>query len=290
MDDRGYDLFEVLARDAPVAVVDLEMTGLSPKVDRICEIAVIRGRDGCPEREFHSLVRPDAPMSPGAVAVHGLTPEILQDAPSFPEIAADVSDALGDAAVVAHNVPSDMGFLQRELEASGHHFKPIPITVDTLLMARRLFAFRRNNLVEVAQALGIDVPGAHRALQDARATFRVYARMLEILDPNRTVTLRELNDLVDALAPNSTLRLRQRKLLKAAYRDRRTVWIDYQSTSDPAEGTIRREVAIWHLRLPRIQGWCHLRQSERVFRLDRITTVALGDNTYQVPADTKPRI
>lgn len=286
----GPDLFEVLAREAPVAVVDLEMTGLSPVVDKICEIAVIRGRDGTAEREFHSLVRPGAPMSAGAVAVHGLTQEILEDAPAFPQIAGAVSDALGDAAVVAHNVPSDLGFLQRELEACGHPFQPVPITVDTLLMARRLFAFRRNNLAEVAQVLGVDLPGAHRALHDARATFRIYARMLEILDPGRTVTLRELNDLVDALAPNSTLRLRQRKVLKAAHRDRRTVWIDYQSTSDPTEGTVRREVAIWHLRLPRIQGWCHLRESERVFRLDRMTRVELGDRSYEIPAHTRSRI
>ncbi len=283
-------LFSVLARDAPVAVIDLEMTGLSASADRICEIAVVRGRDGVIEDEYQSLVKPKAPMSPGALGVHGLTPEMLEDAPDFADIAANVARVLGDSAVVAHNVPFDMTFLQRELEEAGYHFAPTPITVDTLLMARRLFAFRRNNLSEVAAALGIDLANAHRALHDARATFRVYARMLEILDPERTVSLRELNDLVDALAPNSALRLRQRKLLRRSFRERRTVWIDYQSTTDPAEGTLRREVAIWHMKFPRIQGWCHLRSGVRVFRLDRMTRVAEGDQTYEIPADSKPRI
>ncbi len=286
----GDALFATLAREAPVAVVDLEMTGLSPKVDRICEIAVVRGRDGAVEDEFHALVRPDAPMSEGAAAVHGITPEELEGAPPFRDIAHHVMRVLGDCAVVAHNVPFDMTFLQRELEEAGHAFAPAPITVDTLLMARRLFAFRRNNLSEVAAALGIAFDGAHRALHDARATFQVYARMLEILDPDRTLTLRELNDLVDALAPNSALRLRQRKLLRRAYRDRRTVVIDYQSTSDPAEGVLRREVAIWHLKLPRIQGFCHLRRAERIFRLDRMTRVAPGERSYEIPDDSEPRI
>lgn len=283
-------LFETLARDAPVAVLDLEMTGLSPSTDRICEIAVIRGRDGVVDDEFHSLVKPAAPMTPGALAVHGLTPEILADAPPFSEIAASVARVLGDCAVVAHNVPCDMSFLQRELEEAGFQFAPAPITVDTLMMARRLFAFRKNNLNEVAAALGIEIGEHHRALHDARATFQVYARMLEILDPQRTVTLRELNDLVDALAPNSALRLRQRKILKRCHRDRRTVWIDYQSTSDPAEGTLTREVAIWHVKLPRVQGFCHLRDAERIFRLDRMTRVEPGEQTYEIPDDTEPRI
>lgn len=284
------ELFQVLAREAPVAVIDLEMTGLSPKVDRICEVAVIRGRDGVVDDEFHTLVKPAAPMSEGALAVHGLTPEILADAPTFPEVAARVSEVLGDSAVVAHNVPFDMTFLQRELEESGHGFTPAPITVDTLLMARRLFAFRRNNLGDVARALGIPLDNAHRALHDARATFHVYARMLEILDPDKTVTLRELNDLVDALAPNSTLRLRQRKTLRRAFRDRKTVWIDYQSTSDPAEGTVRRQVGIWHLKLPRVQGWCHLRTAERIFRLDRMTQVTPGEEAVEIPEDFERRI
>lgn len=283
-------LFQTLARDAPVAVLDLEMTGLSASTDRICEIAVIRGRDGVVEDEFHSLVKPAVPMSKGALAVHGLTPEILEDAPVFREIADSVARVLGDCAVVAHNVPFDMTFLQRELEEAGYHFAPAPITVDTLLMARRLFAFRKNNLDQVAQALGIELGEHHRALHDARATFHVYARMLEILDPERTVTLRELNDLVDALAPNSALRLRQRKILKQCHRDRRTVWIDYQSTSDPAEGSLTREIAIWHVKLPRVQGWCHLRTAERIFRLDRMTRVEPGEQTYEIPEDSEPRI
>ena len=66
--------------------------------------------------------------------------------------------------------------------------------------------------------------------------------------------------------------------------------IEYQSTSDPLHGLTRRDVDIWHMRLPRIQGYCHLRQGERVFRLDRIRSVAGLERTYDIPEDLEPRI
>ena len=92
-----------------------------------------------------------------------------------------------------------------------------------------------------------------------------------------------LQELLGALAPNSPLRKRQERLLRDAFRRRRTVWIDYLSTSDPLEGTVRREVAIWKMKTPRIQGWCYLREGERVFRLDRMREVTAGEQAYEVP-------
>ena len=77
--------------------------------------------------------------------------------------------------------------------------------------------------------------------------------------------------------------------MRDAYRRRQTVWLEYLSTSDPREGTSRREVAIWRLNSPRIQGWCYLREGERVFRFDRIRGVEPGVQTYEIP-EFKPRI
>ena len=58
---------------------------------------------------------------------------------------------------------------------------------------------------------------------DAQATFEVYFKMCEILDPHGDVTVRELAELLEALAPNSSLRLQQKGLLQAAFRNKRTV-------------------------------------------------------------------
>jgi DNA polymerase III epsilon subunit family exonuclease len=285
------ELLGAALRDVPVAVLDLEMTGLSPEGDRICEVAVCRGRGGVVQREFQTLVRPMVPMSKGARKCHGITDRMLFGAPVFGEIAGDVVLALQGAVVVCHNVDFDMGFLHRELDGSPTVLPP-PVTLDTLLMARRLFAFRRNGLAAVAEQLQVELTDAHRALADARATFGVFARMAEILDPKGTVTVAELADLVGALAPQSALRLQQQQILRDAHRTSTPVRIGYLSTSDPSTGMVSRVVSPWFLRLPRLQGWCHLRRAERVFRLDRMREVELApDEAFEEPpAGTEQRV
>ncbi len=289
MSGERHPLLDTPLREAPVAVLDLEMTGLSPAGDRICEVAVCRGLNGRIEREVQTLVRPAVPMSRSARSCHGITDRMLFGAPVFGEIAGDVVEALREAVVVCHNVDFDMGFLHRELDGAPVVLPP-PVTLDTLLMARRLFAFRRNGLAAICKELDIGLTGAHRALADARATFHVFERMVEALDPRGDVTVGETAELVGALAPNSPFRLQQQQVLRDAFRERRTVRIAYQSTSDPLDGSTEREVAIWFLRLPRVQGWCHLRKGERVFRVDRITEVEQLERPYDIPADAIRRI
>jgi DNA polymerase-3 subunit epsilon len=269
-------------RDACFAAIDLEFTGLDPRRDRVVEVAVVRLRKGEVEAEFSSLVRPECTMSAEAVRITGLSDSLLASAPSFADIAPRVLELLADAVLVSHNIPTDLGFLQRELERCGLPLAPPIPAVDTLLAARRLFGFPRNNLVEVAARLGVAPPG-HRALSDARATAGVLGRILEILDPNGEMTVEELVSLVDALAPNSPLRLRQQQQITDAWRRRRTVWIDYLSTSDPVIGSVHREVQVWAIKAPRFQGWCLLRADERVFRMDRVTSVKEGEGEFVVP-------
>lgn len=277
-----------LLRELEFAVVDLELTGLSHR-DRVCEIAVVRGRLGRVEARLQALCRPEVPMSPGALAVHGITDATLQGAPRFADIAGDVAGMLEGAVLVAHNLPFDLGHLQHEMTLAGVSLPEVD-TLDTLAMARRLFAFPRNSLGEVCAALGVELQGAHRALADAEATFAVLGRMIDVIDPDGTLTLGELVDLVEALAPRSPLRLRQQRVLQQAWKERRTVLLEYLSGTEPAAGAILREVAIWFLRMPRIQGWCHLRSGERIFRLERMMAVHRGDRTYEIPADAIPRI
>lgn len=260
------------------------MTGLDPEVDRVCEVAFVRANGPDVVGTFASLVRPPTPMKDEAQRVTGLDDGQLADAPIFEEIAADVVTGLQDTVVVGHNIPFDLVYLHKEMDAAAVDFRP-PVSLDTLLMARRLFAFPRNNLAEICRRLEVTVEPGHRALQDALATFQVFRKMMEVVDPRGAsgMTVEELSELLGALAPNSPMRLRQKKLLRSALSERRTVVIEYQSTSDPGAGLVRREVGIWLMKLPYIQGWCFLRDGERVFRLDRIRTVNQTERDYEIP-------
>ena len=277
------------AADTCFVALDLEFTGLDPARDRIAEIGLVRFRGDVVEREDSTLIRSDRPMSAGAIAVTGITDSTLANAPLFAEIADTLRELLADAALVCHNVPTDIGFLQREFSRTGLPFPPPDVAIDTLLLCRRLFSFPKNNLAEVCTRLGIDVPG-HRALADARATAAVLRRILAILDPDGSLALDDIVTLVDALAPNSPLRLRQQQVISDAWRHKRTVVIDYLSTTDPVAGAVRREVQVWAVRHPRFQGYCLLRGDERVFRLDRVTQVTPGDGTFDVPPDFRSRV
>lgn len=286
---RRADLLSAPARSVSIAVVDLEMTGLRAESDRVCEIAVVRADGSEVLLEFDTLVRPPIQMSAGALKVHGITPEMLRDAPEFPEVAPEVEEVLSGAVLVAHNVPHDLQFLDREMRSSGVDMGP-PVSLDTLEMSRRLFAFPRNNLAEVCSRLKIEIVSHHRALADARATFAAYHQMLDILDVDGRLTVEELLDLLGALAPNSPYRRQMERRMRDAFRLRRNVVIEYISTSDPHEGVVTREVSIWKIKAPRLQGWCHLRQGERVFRMDRIRNVKLTDRSYEIPEKFRSRI
>lgn len=276
------DLLDQDLRTVPLAVLDFEMTGLDPHRDRVCEVAVVRGSLSGPTTEFQSLVRPAVSVSKGARKVHGLTDQILRRAKKFRRIAPELVRYLDGAVLICHNVPFDVGFLHRELDDVGVPFSP-PVSLDTLLMARRLFAFKRNNLASVCSELGVEFEQRHRALGDAHATMSVFRAMVELISPDGGVTVRDLLDLLGALAPDSPRRLAQKRLLTQAFRDRVTVEIAYQSTGNPRVGPVEREVGLWALSLPYMQGWCYLREGERVFRLDRIRTVRSMGRAYEIP-------
>ncbi len=276
------DRLQEPARTAVVAFLDLEMTGLDPARDQVCEVAVVRARGQALEREFQSLVRPTVRMTAGARRVHQISDEMLAGAPAFSEIAGPLLEIIGDAIVISHNVAHDLEFLHREFGRAGIPWAE-ELSVDTLLMARRLFAFPKNNLAAVCESLKVPTQGGHRALADARATYQLWHRMLEVLDPGGGMTLGELLELVGALAPNSPLRLAQQRQLKESYRHQRTVWIEYATADARGVELHRREIGIWHLKLPYIQAWCFLREGERVFRLDRVRAVEGGARPYAIP-------
>ena len=175
---------ETPIEDVPLAVVDVETTGLNPQAgDRVCEIAVLRadpGPWGEPGLEVVSLVNPGRPIGAGARAVNGIEDDDVANAPPFHALIAEVNTALDGAVLVAHNVPFDVGFLRAEYRRAGTRF-PTMQALDTLELARRCFRFRRNGLGDVAWQLGVSAPGLHRAEGDVWATYYVLQRMIDEL-------------------------------------------------------------------------------------------------------------
>jgi DNA polymerase-3 subunit epsilon len=165
-------------------VLDTETTGLEPEQGhRVIEI-------GCVEmvnrrltgRTFHNYLNPEREIDPGAQEVHGLSTEFLSDKPVFGDVADDLVEFIGDAELVIHNAPFDVGFLDAEFARLG----PEPVRVqeicpvlDTLVLAREMHPGQRNSLDALCRRYQVDNSQRelHGALLDARILADVYLAM-----------------------------------------------------------------------------------------------------------------
>ena len=81
------DMFENLELDRPLAVFDIESTGIVPQRDRIVEIAVLKITPDGQTRNTVRRLNPQMPIPPGATAIHGITDADVADCPVFADIA-----------------------------------------------------------------------------------------------------------------------------------------------------------------------------------------------------------
>jgi DNA polymerase-3 subunit epsilon len=165
-------------------ILDTETTGLEPKQGhRIIEV-------GCVElinrrltgNNFHYYFNPQREIDAGAIEVHGLTNEFLEDKPLFEDIAGDLHEYLKGADIVIHNAPFDVGFINNEFRLM--NFEQAEMSVwceitDTLQMARKMFPGQRNSLDALCKRYEIDNSQRelHGALLDAEILADVYLMM-----------------------------------------------------------------------------------------------------------------
>ncbi len=166
-----------LLRDADrIAVIDVETTGLF-SADRVVEIAVVTvDREGVIVDEFECLTNPL--RDPGPTWLHGLTPSILRDAPLFEDIAPHLAALLDGAVVAAHNLPFDRRLL-------GYEFHRAGIDVDWGDGLDTLRAVGGCKLGTACADYGIQLQGAHCAVNDARATAQLLLRVADTFEKCR---------------------------------------------------------------------------------------------------------
>ncbi|MBW1603668.1 DEDDh family exonuclease [Streptomyces sp. JJ66] len=155
------------------AVVDVETTGLA-RHDRIVSAAVYRlDARGNVEDHWYTPVNPQ--RDPGPTWIHGLTSEMLADAPLFPDIAEEFGTRLADRVLVAHNAAFDWAMIAREF-ARTEHTVPVRQRLCTIALSKAIGLTLPNHKLEsLAAHYGVTQRRAHHALDDARVlaeTFR----------------------------------------------------------------------------------------------------------------------
>lgn len=169
-------------------VLDTETTGLSTKPPahtghRIIEIGAVEMIDReVTENFFQCYLQPDCPIDPGAQKIHGIGDAFLVGKPRFPDIAEAFLEFVGDATLVIHNAPFDLGFLNQELRFMKHQAEGLEkrlAVLDTLLLARKRFPGKKNNLNALCTRFNIDQTHRtlHGALLDAQLLANVFRAM-----------------------------------------------------------------------------------------------------------------
>ncbi len=165
---------DVLLEYFPNGVIafDVETTGISPLVDRLVELSAYKvSPDG--DEVFDALINPHVEMDPQIVAIHGITNEMVSDAPEASEVVPKFIEFIGALPLIAHNARFDVGFLlfnahQLKIETGDNE------VYCTLKFARgSLAGLSSYKLGSLSEHFNITHSRAHRALDDALACLKV---------------------------------------------------------------------------------------------------------------------
>jgi len=157
-----------------LVALDLETTGLDVEKDSIIEIGAVRIREGEVIEEYSTLVNPGFVIPAETTHITGIHQDDLRHAPLLTAVLPQVTEFVGNAPVIAHNVSFDIGFMRRFGTLKSN------LPVDTYELASILLPrVPRYSLSSLAKLLDIDLENAHRALDDARATAILYWHLWE---------------------------------------------------------------------------------------------------------------
>jgi DNA polymerase III epsilon subunit family exonuclease len=288
-------------RDVPLVFLDVETTGASADFgDRVTEIGIARFVDGQEVGRLDQLVNPQRRISPGVVALTGITNEMVQGQPTFEQVLPRVTELMTDCVVVGHNIRFDLSFIQGEYQRAGVSLGESlgrAHVVDTLRIARRRFGRGGNGLQILSRRLGIVPPVAHRALADALTAQRVLHALLETVEGVGGLDL-DLCDLISqqggpmGLLPASPRESLLPLELTEALEQKGLVQMDYVDGNDNRTQRIIKPLEVRRGGRRRngelvLVAHCHLRDDRRTFKVERIvqlTRVEVDGADRAVPA------
>jgi DNA polymerase-3 subunit epsilon len=167
---------------------DTETTGVRNDKDRIIELAAF---DPIENRTFCQFIHPDFPVPPEATAIHGITNEMVSNAPFFKEVAESfISFCPPETVLIAHNNDAfDKLFLEQEFKRAGLEFPQFRF-VDTLKWARKYRGdLPRHTLQSLREVYGFPANQAHRALDDVVVLHQVFSAMIDDLSMEKVLEL-----------------------------------------------------------------------------------------------------
>lgn len=160
-----------------VVVFDFETTGFNAETCNIIEIGAVKVVNGVCTETFSTFVNPMEKLPQEIIDLTHITDDMLTNAPTIDMVLPDFYKFCKDSVISAYNISFDNKFLQ-------HNGKKLRLNfdnekIDTLELARnKVYSVHNYKLGTVVKALGIVLEGAHRAINDAIATAKVFIKLI----------------------------------------------------------------------------------------------------------------
>ena len=168
-----------LSLSRPICFIDLETTGINVSTDRIVEIAIVKiGIDGTKQVK-RRLVNPEMPIPKASSEVHGITDEMVKDAPTFKQIANEVKQFMEGSDIGGYNSNRfDVPMMNEEFLRAG-----IGVDIESrkLLDVQKVFHMMEQRTLSAAYQFYCHktLEDAHTAEADATATWEILEAQIE---------------------------------------------------------------------------------------------------------------
>lgn len=161
-------------------VLDTETTGLDFTRERMVEFAAVRLENGKITDEYQTLINPQQHIRKSSMAIHGITPEIVEDAPIEADVMPKILEFIGNYPIVAHNAIFDYSFLnEAKMRFNGERLQNPRI--DTQSMFREIAPeLESHGLDALTERFHVELKNHHRAMADAMGLALAYPKLKKL--------------------------------------------------------------------------------------------------------------
>jgi DNA polymerase-3 subunit epsilon len=163
----------------PLAIIDLETTGMNLGTDRIVEIAIVKIHPDQKKIVKRKLINPEMPISVNSAEVHGITNDMVKDAPTFRQVANEIKQFIENADLAGYNSNRfDVPMLAEEFLRVGLEFD---FKSRRLLDVQKIFHMMEQRTLSAAYRFYCNqqLEDAHSAEADALATWEVLQAQID---------------------------------------------------------------------------------------------------------------
>lgn len=161
-------------------VLDTETTGLDYTREKMVEFAAVRLENGKIKDEFQTLINPEQHIRKSSIAIHGITEEMVVDAPTEAEAMPKILEFIGDYPIVAHNAIFDYSFLNEAAKrVTGEELKNERI--DTQQMFKEVYPdLDSHGLEALTKKFNVELNNHHRAMADTMGLALSYPKLKKL--------------------------------------------------------------------------------------------------------------